>query len=65
MARYVGHYLTTSKKGDFQWTDKQITTFEQIKQALCSTPVLALPDFLKPFILETNASDKSIGAVLM
>jgi hypothetical protein len=39
--------------------------FNKIKQALCSTRLLALPDFTKPFILKADASDKSIGAVLM
>jgi hypothetical protein len=53
------------KKGEFSWAGDQLSTFNRIKQALCSAPVLALPDFTKPFILETDASDRSIGAVLM
>jgi hypothetical protein len=52
------------KKGDFQWSSAQLVAFNKIKQALCSTPLLALPDFTKPFILEVVASDKNIGAVL-
>lgn len=40
-------------------------TFELLKAALSSAPVLALPDFSQPFIVETDASNSGLGAALM
>jgi hypothetical protein len=39
--------------------------FQALKQAMTSTPVLQLQDFDKQFIVETNACDLGIGAILM
>jgi hypothetical protein len=40
-----------------------IAAFEKLKQALVSTPVLAFPDFDKPFTIQTDASSVALGAV--
>jgi hypothetical protein len=53
------------KKKQFQWSDEDQTSFEAVKQAMVSTPVLAFPDFTEPFIVETDASDLEVGAILM
>jgi hypothetical protein len=39
--------------------------FEALKQALILAPVLALPNIDRPFIIETDACDVGVGAVLM
>jgi hypothetical protein len=49
----------------FVWTAAHESTFQALKIALVSAPVLALPDFSKPFCLETDASKLGIGAMLM
>lgn len=54
------------KKGQlYLWTSETDKAFEALKQALVTAPVLAMPNFRQPFVVETNASDKGIGAVLM
>ncbi|KYO33515.1 hypothetical protein Y1Q_0008702 [Alligator mississippiensis] len=38
--------------------------FKKLKQALCEEVVIHTPDFRKPFILQTDASETALGAVL-
>jgi hypothetical protein len=53
------------KKGQWKWLPVHDAAFIQLKQSLISAPVLALPNFSKPFVLETDASGSGLGAVLM
>ena len=46
------------------WSPACEKAFEILKKALCSTSVLRSPDFGRPFILQTDASNRGIGAVL-
>ncbi|GJT32797.1 putative reverse transcriptase domain-containing protein [Tanacetum coccineum] len=55
----------TQKKVKFEWGDKQETTFQLLKQKLCSAPILALPEGSEDFILYCDASIKGLGVVLM
>lgn len=57
------HQLT-EKGRRFKWTEECQSAFEQLKLSLMSAPVLAYPDPRKTFILDTDASDAGIGAVL-
>jgi hypothetical protein len=49
----------------FIWTSDHDTAFQTLKAALCQAPVLALPNFAKPFSIETDASEAGVGVVLM
>ena len=40
------------KKDQFGWTLEATISFQVLKQALTSAPVLAMPDFSQPFVIE-------------
>ncbi|XP_063955624.1 uncharacterized protein LOC135154209 [Lytechinus pictus] len=47
-----------------KWNDKCTQAFQTLKLALTQAPVLRNPDFDKEFIVQVDASDPGIGAVL-
>ena len=51
-----------SKK--IKWGKEQEEAFLRLKDALSKPPVMAHPDFSKPFIIDVDASDVGVGAVL-
>jgi hypothetical protein len=46
------------------WVQSQQQAFNDLKQHLCSSPVLSLPDLQHPFEIETDASDYVVGIIL-
>jgi len=63
----VVHPLTSllSPSRAFVWSPECQHSFDSVKALLCSTPVLAAPDFALPFKLEVDASAVGAGAVLL
>ena len=54
----------TKKKVPFVWTDECQAAFERLKRELITAPVLEFPDYNGKFIVDTDASNFSLGAVL-
>ncbi|OXU20806.1 hypothetical protein TSAR_005406 [Trichomalopsis sarcophagae] len=48
----------------FVWDDKAQEAFDILKEKLCKEAILIYPNFTKPFILTTDASQTCVGAVL-
>ena len=46
------------------WTSDCDRAFQSLKENLCASPILHNPDFTREFILQMDASDCGIGAVL-
>ena len=57
-------YQLTKPKNAFSWTHECEVAFRRLKDCITSTPVLSFPNSSDLFILDTDASDHSIGAAL-
>ena len=49
----------------FEFSDAQIQSFEKLQQHIVNPPILRLADLQRTFILQTDASDTGVGAVLL
>ena len=56
--------LTKKFAKQFEWTGECKDSFLCLKSFLTSAPVLVYPDFFKPFIVDTDASNGAVGGVL-
>src|SRR3984893_11168365 len=56
--------LTKNDQLDYIWKEEHQQSFEQLRDALLTGPVLKLPDHKKDWIMYCDASGKSIGGVL-
>jgi len=71
--QFIKHYLDKcqplnallQKSKLWDWTPTQHTAFKNLKVAFILKPVLLMPDFLKPFEIECNASLFATGRVLL
>ncbi len=69
--RFIDHYANKTfalnvllyKMHPGDWTLSQ--HFEVLKTAFCSKPVLLMPDYIKPFKIESDASLYATGTILL
>ena len=54
----------TKDRTSFYWTPEMDHTFHPFRSALSTAPIFAHPDFSKPFMITTDASEVGLGAVL-
>ena len=71
--RFIKDYATISgplyeiskkRSLDKFWDEFKIKCFEDIKEKMTHSPVLRTPDWSRPMIIQADASDMGIGAVL-
>ena len=57
-------HALTRKNVRFHWGPEQDEAFNRLKQCLISAPVLGMPRDEGTYYLDTDASDRGLGAVL-
>ena len=70
--KFVKNYATIaailhaldSDSMQFKWSEAHQTAFEHLKREICEATMLAHPDYTKTFIVDCDASNIGLGAVL-
>lgn len=66
MARPLTEILRQAKNQEWDFlTEKQVVLFEKLKYCLAKLPFLALPMADRPCMIDTDASEYALGAVLL
>ena len=64
VAASLSDLVRKNRPNEVVWSEECERAFTTLKKLLCTTPVLKSPDFTKDFILQTDASERGVGAVL-
>ena len=57
-------YQLIERGSEFCWSEECSISFQELRSQLVAALILAFPDFSKPFLLDTDAGETGIGAVL-
>lgn len=57
--------LRRGSPNKLRWESKHQVSFELLKRSITSSPILRTPDFARPFVVQTDASDTAVGAALL
>ena len=57
-------YRLTGRGVKFTWDKEHDDAFQLLETRLLQSPILAFPNFRRPFVIDTDASERALGAVL-
>ncbi|CAF0842311.1 unnamed protein product [Adineta steineri] len=64
LSQVRSHQKSKRSTTSIQWSPECTKAFETLKNALTEAPVLRAPNFNEPFIIELDACDYGLGAIL-